>query len=186
MEVLKAIETRRAYRSLEAVKIDPHLLNELQKAASLAPSCFNKQPWRMVFVTDPAVLEGLHGSLNHGNEWLTAASMIVAVYTSKELDCVIGEREYALFDTGMAAAFMILRATELGLVAHPIAGFNPEKAKAILCIPETMTLVTLIGVGKKSQEMSPLLNEQQQKSELERPLRNPLESWAFLNRNCEE
>jgi hypothetical protein len=51
--------------------------------------------------------------------------MIIAVFSQKDLDCIRrGGREYYLFDTGMATAFMILRAMGLGLVAHPIAGFN--------------------------------------------------------------
>lgn len=35
----------------------------------------------------------------------------------------------------MTTAFIILRASGLGLVAHPIAGFNEEIAKRILEIP---------------------------------------------------
>lgn len=36
--------------------------------------------------------------------------------------------EYYLFDAGMSVAFLILRATELGIVAHPIAGCREEQA----------------------------------------------------------
>ncbi|MCF8008335.1 MAG: nitroreductase family protein [Halanaerobiales bacterium] len=50
MDVKEAIEKRRAYRSLEPVKIDKMLIKELSEAASLAPSCFNNQPWKYVFV----------------------------------------------------------------------------------------------------------------------------------------
>ncbi len=50
MDVVTAIQTRRAYRSLDPVAITAELINELTKAAGLAASCFNKQPWRFVFV----------------------------------------------------------------------------------------------------------------------------------------
>jgi len=33
--------------------------------------------------------------------------MFVAVFSRKDDDCVIKDREYHLFDTGMATAFMI-------------------------------------------------------------------------------
>ena len=181
MDVKVAIESRRAYRSLEPVQIDEKVVEELVHAVSLSPSCFNKQPWRMVFVTDPLVRAKLHETLNRGNEWFTAASMIIAVFTSKEKDCVIGPREYALFDTGMATAFLILRATELGLVAHPIAGFSPEAVKPLLNIPLEENLITLIGLGKKSNSASALLNEQQLKTELERPERLSRQDWAYRN-----
>ena len=39
---------------------------------------------------------------------------------------------------------LILRATELGLVAHPIAGFSPRKAREILGIPDSAQVITFI------------------------------------------
>ena len=85
--------------------------------------------------------------------------MIIAVFSKLEKDCIIGERLYYLFDVGIATAFIILRATELGLVAHPIAGFNEEKAKIVLEIPNEMRLITLIIIGKHSKEINPVLSE---------------------------
>lgn len=56
MDVKEAIQERRAYRSLEPVKITEELIRDLAKFASLSASCFNKQPWRFVFVYDKGVL----------------------------------------------------------------------------------------------------------------------------------
>ena len=136
MDVVTAIQTRRAYRSLDPVTITADMVKELTNAAGLAASCFNKQPWRFVFVYDPETLIKMREALSKGNEWAYDASMIIAVVAKKDDDCVIKDgREYYLFDTGMAAAHLILRATELGLVAHPIAGFDPEKVREILADP---------------------------------------------------
>ncbi|HID62754.1 MAG TPA: nitroreductase [Anaerolineae bacterium] len=120
--------------------------------------------------------------MSRGNKWVQAASMIIAVFSQKDLDCLIKGREYFLFDTGMATAFMLLRATEPGLVAHPIAGFNEEAVKEILGIPEEMRLITLVIVGKHSETISPLLSEKQAESEKKRPERLPLEEFAYVNR----
>ncbi len=108
--------------------------------------------------------------------------MIIAVFSKKELDCVVarGTREYYLFDTGMATAFMILRGTELGLVMHPIAGYNEERIKEILGIPEEMKVITLVIVGKKSDSTKDL-NEGQLKSEGTRPPRKALSEFIFYN-----
>jgi nitroreductase len=183
MDVRTAMKTRRAYRSFDPVAITAELIKELSEAASLAASCFNKQPWQFVFVYEKASLEKMHTALSKGNEWAYDASMIVAVAAKKEDDCVIKDgREYFLFDTGMAAAHLILRATELGLVAHPIAGFDPEKVRAILGIPADLTVITLINVGKHSEEISPRLSPDQVKGEKERPPRKPPEEFAFHNR----
>ena len=182
MDVEQAISERRAYRSLEPVEITEELIEDLARNAQLSASCSNKQPWRYVFVHDPDVLSELHEALPRGNAWAKAASMIVAVFSRRDLDCLIRGREYYLFDTGMATAFLILRATELGLVAHPIAGYNEQKAKEVLRIPDDMTLITLVMVGRHSADISPALSEKQIESEKNRPERLPLEGFVHLNR----
>ena len=127
------------------------------------------------------MLEKLFEALNENNNWAKKASMIVAVFSKKEMDCVIGKsREYYLFDTGMATAYMILRATELGLVIHPIAGFSQSKTKEILKIPEDMVLITLLIVGKKSDNID-FLTEKQKAIEEKRPPRKPLSDFVYYN-----
>ncbi|MFX0156385.1 MAG: nitroreductase family protein, partial [Candidatus Hodarchaeota archaeon] len=139
MDVQKAIKERRAYRSLDFIEITDNLILDLAEKAQIAPSCANNQPWKFIFVKDKDQLNKLFATLSEGNKWVENASMIIGVFSKAEHDCIIKERKYYLFDTGLAVAFIILRATELGLVAHPIAGFNEEKAKALLKIPNEMT-----------------------------------------------
>jgi nitroreductase len=182
MDVKEAVERRRAYRSLEPVTITDEMIYDLAGQARLAPSCFNNQPWRFVFVRDPEVLNELHTALSSGNDWAESASMIVAAFSRKEFDCDIKGREYFLFGLGMAVAFVVLRATELGLVAHPIAGYKHGRAKEILNIPEEMTLITLIMVGKKSDTVNPVLSERQKRDEKERPERKSFEKFVHMDR----
>lgn len=182
MKVHEAIEKRRAYRSLAPLEITQALLRELAAAASLAPSCFNKQPWRYVAVHDRGILAQVHQALARGNEWAEDASMLIAVCSQRELDCVLGDREYYLFDTGMATAFLILRATELGLVAHPFAGFKPKKTGEILGIPPEMTVIALVAVGIHTEEISPRLSPSQILDESRRPERLKRDQCFFENR----
>ena len=179
MNVREAIGSRRAYRSLDPVEITDELIQDLAECASLSASCFNNQPWRYVFVHDKRKLKELCGALSKGNEWAHYASLIIAVFSEKESDCVIKDRVYYLFDTGMATAFIILRATELGLVAHPIAGFREGNAKEILGIPQDMRLIALVIVGKHREEIRDVLSEDQAQSEKNRPERLPFERFAY-------
>lgn len=114
MNVVDAINTRRAYRSLEPVEITDEMVRDLATHAGLAPSCNNNQPWRFVFVRDPGQLAKVHAALTKNNKWIELASMIVAVFSRAGEDCNVKERVYHQFDTGMGTAFLILRATELG------------------------------------------------------------------------
>lgn len=181
MSVIETIKARRANRALEELQITNELIVDLANSAQLSASCFNYQPWNFVFVYEKNRLHQLFTTLSKNNNWAEKASMIIAVFSKKELDCVIGsEREYYLFDTGMASAFMILRGTELGLVMHPIAGFDPDKVKKILAIPNEMTVITLIIVGRKSSNTENL-TEKQIITENNRPIRKTLDQFIFHN-----
>ncbi len=182
MDVKEAIDQRRAYRSLEHIEITEELVNDLAESAQLSPSCFNKQPWRYVFVYDNEMLTKMHDALSGGNVWARSAPLIIVVFSKPDFDCEIKGREYFLFDTGMATAFIILRATELGLVAHPIAGFDEGKVKEILGIPDDRRVITLVIFGKHMDSISPILSEKQLKLEKVRPERKPLEEFIHLNR----
>ena len=181
MSVKETIEKRRAYRSLEPVKITRDMINDLAEVVKISPSCGNKQPWRFVFAYDKQVLKQLFTVLSGGNKWVEKASMIIAVFSKPKNDCIIGERLYYLFDTGMATAFIILRATELGLVAHPIAGFDETSAKEILGIPNAMRLITLIIIGKHSKVVNPVLSEPMRLGEKQRPPRKAIEEFIYID-----
>jgi len=176
------LDRRRATRSLAPVEITQAMIKDLAESARLMPSCFNKQPWRFIFVYDKEQLTHLHPALNKGNEWAKKASLIVAVFTKKDLDCVIKDREYYLFDTGMATAALILRATEMGLVAHPIAGYDEDKVKEALNIPAEYQVIALVNIGKQADEIDPILSDYQKLAEKERPARLPLENFVYLNK----
>jgi len=81
----------------------------------------------------------------------------------------------------MATALIILRATELGLVAHPIAGFSPKKTREILGIPDEMNVITLVIVGKHSQNTNTLMTEKQIETERERPERITIDKFVYMN-----
>ena len=181
MNVKKAINKRSAYRSFDPIKISDELIRELAKVAQIAPSCANKQSWNFIFIHEKDQLNKIFTTLSEGNKWVERASMIIAVFSQINSDCVIKERLYYLFDTGLATAFIILRATELGLVALPIAGFKESMAKSILKIPEQMRLITLVIIGKHSKEINPVLSDSMKLGEKQRPQRKSLREFVFQN-----
>lgn len=183
MDVKEAILKRRAYRAFEPVEITIEILKELAEAAQLTPSCMNNQPWRYVFIKEKDQLQNMMEALMPNNViWGKKASLIIGVFSKPKNDCIIKERIYYLFDTGMATAFIILRATELGLVAHPIAGFNEEKAKKIMNIPDEMRLITLLICGKKSDQVPSDFLDYMKTQETERPARKPIEELIFYEK----
>lgn len=142
------ISFRRSWRSYSDKKIPEKELIRLIEAAHLAPSCFNNQSWRFQIITDKKILENIYTAIPEGNYWVKYAPALIAVYSTKDDDCVLSNnRDYYLFDTGMATGFLMLQATKMGLLTHAIAGFKPKKIKKMLDISEKATLITLITVG---------------------------------------
>ncbi len=70
----------------------------------------------------------------------------------------------------------------MGLVAHPISGFDEDIAKEALGIPADMRLITLVNVGKHLLPPGALLSEKQAEIEKTRPERLPLTEIMRLNR----
>jgi len=181
MTVKEAIEKRRSLRSMGKLEVTDELIRELGESAQLAASCYNNQPWQYVFVYEAGRLKEMQGALSKGNDWANKAGLIIAVLGKKEDDCVIHDREYYHFDIGMATAQMILRATEMGLMVHPIAGYSPRKTREILQIPEDREVIALLIVGGEPEGIDEDLSEQQKAGELERPERKELDDFIFHN-----
>lgn len=181
MELDNVLRERRALRTLGKIAVTRDLIYDLAEAASLAPSCNNMQPWRYVFVYDEQLLEKLFDALSPGNYWAKKASLMIVVFSKKELDCAINDREYYQFDTGMATAHLMLKATDLGLVTHPMAGFSPKKVREVLNIPEDMQIITLIAVGKKEGTIDEDLSDKHRSQELQRPARKSTKEFVYLN-----
>ena len=181
-EMLPSITIRRAKRALSDRPISRETAETLLRAAHLAPSCFNNQPWRLIAIDDPDRLTAIKGAMPGANYWTRPSPLIVAVVSRRDLDCTLSDRrDYFLLGCGMAIGNLMLQATEMGLIAHPIAGFNPTKTKELLDISEDYTLITLVIVGHPAEDLSEL-SDKHREIELGPRDRRPLEEVVSWNR----
>jgi nitroreductase len=182
MDVREAVDRRRATRALDEKPVSDGLISELIGAMRLSPSCNNNQPWRVVVARDQASLGAVKSFLTKGNVWATKAPLIFVISARLDDDCKLADRrDYYLFSTGLAVGEMMLRATELGLIAHPIAGFDAAAIKEKLGIPLEHVLITLVICGYPGADVS-LLSEKQLLAEVERPPRIPVGENFFDGR----
>ena len=184
MDVLEAIRKRRALRTLDSKPIEAGHVDSLVEATMLSASCFNNQPWRLIFCTAEGSLDAVKAALPRGNAWATRSSLIVVVAAKPEDDCQLSDRrDYYSFDCGLAIGQMLLRATELGFVAHPIAGYDPSKIRTATDLPDDYVVVALVVCGYHGPDDS-LLSDKQREAEGERPERRPVgdnffsDSWG--------
>ncbi|MCF7875514.1 nitroreductase family protein [Candidatus Bipolaricaulota bacterium] len=174
------IERRRSKRAISPESLEDETVESLGRAAHLAPSCFNNQPWRFVFVDDSEKLDRIKESLPDANYLARTAPLIVAITSKSELDCELSkERIYYKFDSGLAVENLLLHATELGLVSHPIAGFDPDVTRKTLGVPEDFELIALIIIGKPGNKEN--LNEKHKSNEESDRDRMPLKEVFSKN-----
>lgn len=146
--IVPEIEKRRARRALSDRPIAAGVMDRVMTAATLAPSCSNKQPWRFIIARKGHGLDQVRDALSSGNYWAREAPVIVVVTTRDEDDCMLSDdRKYAQFDTGMAAMALMLQATREGLYAHPMAGWDPVAVRSGLGIAGDRRVLALIAVA---------------------------------------
>jgi nitroreductase len=182
VDVFEAVRTRRAKRALQDRPIEDDKVEALIEAARLAPSCNNFQPWRLVFVRGKEALDAVKAGMNKGNAWTTRSPLIIVVAAKEDDDCMLSDRRnYFLFGCGLAIGELMLRATELGLIAHPIAGYDPSKVRAAVGIPEQYIIITTVICGYPGGDDS-LLSDKQKLTEKTRPERKPVGENIFLDK----
>lgn len=174
MDVSEAIHQRRARRIFDTRPVEDDKVAALVEAMRLAPSCNNNQPWRVVVCRGQDSLQKAKSALSRGNVYATRVPVIFVIAAKLEDDChgLSDRRDYYLFGCGLAVGQMLLRATELGLIAHPIAGYDPVLLKKALGIPDEYVAITMVNIAYPGTDDS-LLSDVQRAREKERPERKP-------------
>jgi nitroreductase len=137
-------------RALSGEEMPEEELLTLFEAARWAPSSYNNQPWRILYARRgtehwPTFL----GLLVEGNRAWAEKAAALLVFVSKETFDFNGQ-PYPThsFDTGAAWENLALQASLNGLVAHGMQGFDYERARTALGIPEGFRVEAMAAVGK--------------------------------------
>ena len=143
--------------SPRAFASDPLSDREIQtlfEAARWAPSCFNEQPWRFVYATEPEERAKLVSCLVAKNQlWAERAPLLMFVLARRNFQKTGKENRHAPYDAGAAWMALALQARKLGLYAHAMAGFNQEKAYEVLgASREEYLVMAAIAVGRKTED----------------------------------
>lgn len=160
METLHELLLRRhSIRRYTSAPIDAEDVKTILEAALLAPSSKSVRPWEFVIVENRDDLEKLASCKSAGARPIAACSLAVAV-------CADAERsDMYIEDMSIAAAYMQLQATALGLgacwiqVRNRFAG-DGEDAESIvretLGIPDNYVVESIVTIGHPDEERRPV------------------------------
>lgn len=139
-------------RSMTGESLSEEELMSLFEAARWAPSSYNNQPWIFIYaMRDTPQWNAIYSLMIEFNQTWTKNAAALVVVVSKNAFYHNGKpaRTHS-FDTGAAWMSLALQATLSGLVAHGMQGFDYDKAKTTLQIPEDYTVEAMIAIGKRA------------------------------------
>ncbi len=137
-------------RDYDPRAIDPTVLRSLFEAARSSFSCFNEQPWRFVVATkaepeDYALI--LDTLVPFNQNWAKNAWLVGLSFGKKTFAKNGNPNRYNLHDTGAALADLAVQATAHGLYVHGMGGYDAEKARTTLGIPEDYEVGCAFTIG---------------------------------------
>lgn len=181
MDVFEAIETRRAIKKFDSTyKMSNNDVQKLMEHVILAPTSYNQQNWRFVYVTDRDIKEKISvaargqaqpkdGSLvvilcGDMNAWKTEPIRYWKNHPAEKQETVKAalERKYdgnpqnqrdeAVRSCGMAAQTIMLAARQMGLDSCPMVGFEYDELSELIKLPEDHLIVMMVVVGKRAED----------------------------------
>ncbi|HSB10523.1 MAG TPA: nitroreductase family protein [Blastocatellia bacterium] len=161
--------------------VEKEKLLTLLEAARWAPSCFNDQPRNFIVFdgSDSEALERARACLTPGNAWALKAPVLVLSVARDTFEQNGKPNRWAQHDVGLATENLLLEATELGLAAHPMAGYDPERARSEFGIPDGFTSIAMIAIGYPYRGELEDLDEKLRGKELAVRERKPMSEIAF-------
>jgi len=137
-------------RAMSGEPIPQEELLVLLEAARWAPSSGNSQPWRILYARrDTAHWPLFLDLLVEANQvWARNAAALLLFVSKTTFDHNGKPSVTHAFDTGAAWENLALQGTLRGLVVHGMAGFDYERARSALGIPEVYQVMAMAAVGK--------------------------------------
>ncbi len=152
----KIFITRWSPRAMSGEAVSKEELMSLFEAARWAPSAFNNQSWRFLYsLKGSETWDTYFGLLAEGNKtWVGNAGALVLILSKTTFDYNGKPTKTHAFDTGAAWGSFALQGSANGLVIHGMQGFDYDRAKTELKIPDDYKVQAMAAVGKPGNPTS--------------------------------
>lgn len=122
----------------------------LFEAARWAPSTYNEQEWRFLYARrDTPQWPAFFDLLVEGNQaWCSQAAMLGVVLSHKVFTRNGKPNPVHTFDAGLAYENLALQGAAMGLVVHGMQGFDFDRARRDLNVPDDYSVEAMFAVGR--------------------------------------
>ncbi len=148
--ILDVLLNRWSPRAMSGESITEQELFSLFEAARWAPSSYNSQPWRFIYARrDTSAWKPLFDLLVPFNQsWTKNAAVLIVVISRTTFELNNKPARTHSFDTGAALENLAVQGHAQGLVVHGMEGFDYNRAKLTLGIPDGYAVEAMFAIGK--------------------------------------
>lgn len=165
-------------RAMSGEAIPHEELLKLFEAARWAPSSYNGQPWRFVYAhkDTPHWKKMFELLVPFNQSWAKDAAALVVILSRKRFEYNDEPSRTHSFDAGSAWMSLALQGSMNGLVVHGIEGFDYEKMRIALHVPDRFEIEAMCAVGRPGniEDLPKELQEREEPSD-----RKPLQELIF-------
>lgn len=155
-------------RAMSGEPLSRQELLSLLEAARWAPSSYNNQPWRFVYARrDTPHWQPLFDLLVDFNQsWCKNAAVLIAILSRRSFERNGKPSRTHSFDAGAAWMNLALQGNSMGLVVHGMEGFDYDRARRVLGVPEELAVEAMAAVGRPApvETLPERLREREQPS----------------------
>ena len=168
-------------RAFSPRPVEDEVLLSALEAARWAPSSNNEQPWRFIIARSEADRAKFLEFLAPGNQRWAKDAPVLLVIISKKAFVESGQpNKTHQFDAGTASGFLHLQARQNGLYVHGMAGFDTDRARTALDVPDGFDIMAVFALGYRGEtsQLPPDLQAREIPS-TRRPLADSLMEGGF-------
>lgn len=159
-------------RAMNGETLTEEEIHTLFEAGRWAPSTYNEQEWRFLYARrDTAEWPKFFDLLVEGNQaWCKNAGMLVIITARKVFEKNGKPNPVHLFDCGCAFQNIALQGTVMDLVVHGMSGFDYDRARTTLEVPDDYEVAAMFAVGRPGElsDLPEKLREREKPSDRKR------------------
>ena len=160
-ELLKLIISRQSDRKYSDKPIEKDKLERIIEAGRMAPSACNAQPWKFIVVNEPELVTKVAGAASAKligmNSFVAQSQVIIVIVREKanmssKVGATIKNKDYSLFDIGIATENICLQAEAERIGSCIIGWFDEKLIRKLLSVPGSKRVELLITLGYSLSE----------------------------------
>lgn len=160
MEFTTLTETRRTVRVYRSGTVSREQIEELIQTTLQAPSWKNSETGRYYAAITPEKVEQVRACLPAGNQKKSenASALIVTTFVKNVAGHTEGKpdnepgNEWGAYDLGLQAAYLILKARDMGLDTLIMGLRDADGLRRVMEIPETEEIMAVIALGYRDTD----------------------------------